>query len=116
VIVLDPTSVAFGKHIRSGENGILISETEDGQFVINLLHLNDNPALQVRQKYLRILELRDKLPSDPDVEKLFLDAFGFPDDMPDLRTKRPPGDNTKPGSEQTCYFARRERKELPETY
>ena len=39
----------------------------------------------------------------------------FPDNLPDLRTKLAPM-NSKPESVKECYFALRERGELPETY
>jgi hypothetical protein len=113
---LDPTQVAFGSHLRLGTGAELIGVTPEGWDLIDLLHLNKNPALKVRQHFLRLLTLKERHPDDPDVEKLFSAAFGFPEDMPDLRKKRPPGDNTMPGSEKSCYFARRERKELPPTY
>ena len=39
-----------------------------------------------------------------------------PDDMPDLRTLRPPGGNSQSRSEHSCYLARRESGSLPATY
>ena len=114
--ILDPTWVAFGDHLRQGEDGLLIGSTEDGRDLIDLLHLNESPALIVRRKYSRIILLQQRYPDDAEIESLFLEAFGFPNDMPDLRSMRPPGGNSQSGSEQACYFARRERGELPATY
>ena len=114
--VLDPTKVAFGDHIIPGDDGILIGLTPDGQALIYLLKLNENPAIEVRRKYLAILSLREKYPTDLEVASLYLQEFGYPDDMPDLRTKRPPLGNNWSGSEESCYFARREKGSLPATY
>ena len=114
--VLDPTKVAFGDQIGPGEDGILIGLTPDGQALIYLLKLNENPAIEVRRKYLTILSLRERYPTDTKIESLYLKAFGYPEDMPDLRTKRPPLGNSRPGSEQSCYFARREKGTLSATY
>jgi hypothetical protein len=114
--ILDPTAVAFGKHIKLGDDGILIGVTEQGKDLIDLLHLNENPSLKVRKKYLRILALKQQYPDDAEIDLLFLEAFGFPDDMPDLRTKVPPKGNMRAGSEKSCYFARKESGDLPPTY
>jgi HNH endonuclease len=114
--VLDPTEVAFGGHLRLGDDGLLIGVTVDGQYLIKLLRLNEGRALSVRRKYLKLLSLWEKYPADALVAAIILEEFGFPDDMPDLRTKRPPGGNARPGSEHSCYFARRESDSLPATY
>lgn len=116
VRILNPTEVAFGTHIKLGENAMLQSLTVEGKDLIDLLHLNENPALKVRQKYLRILVLKAKHPADSVVDQLFLEAFGYPDDLPDLRELRPPGGNRCEKSEDTCYFAHREQGSLPQTY
>jgi hypothetical protein len=114
--VLDPTEVAFGEHLQPGENGLLVGATEEGEYLIRLLRLNENPSLEVRRKYLWEHSLRERYPADAGIEAMYLHVFGFPDDMPDLRTKHPPGGNARPGSEQSCYFARHESGSLPATY
>lgn len=116
VRVPDPTAVAFGHHLQIQEDGLLLGMTPEGRDLIELLHLNRNPALKVRRLFLTLFRLKEQLPTNPDVDTLFMEAFGFPDDMPDLRAKRPPGGNKREGSEQGCYFARKERGELPRTY
>jgi hypothetical protein len=63
-----------------------------------------------------ILELKRENPDNATVHDLFVQVFGYPDDLPDLRRLRPPKGNTKPGSEETCYYALRERGELEEVY
>jgi HNH endonuclease len=114
--VLDPTKVALADHLRLGEDGKLIGLTPDGCDLIELLHLNGNPALKVRRYYLDILSLREAFPKHPVIERIFLGAFAFPDDMPDLRDKHPPEGNTKKNNTRSCYYARRERGELSEIY
>ena len=114
--LLNPVEVAFGDHLRLGDDGLLIGVTVDGQYLIKLLRLNEGLALSVRRKYLRLLSLSEKYLADAVIAAIILEEFGFPDDMPDLRTKRPPGGNSRPGSEQSCYFARRESGSLPATY
>ena len=114
--LLDPTAVALGNHVRPGEDGMLIGMTAEGLDLIDILHLNENPALKVRHKYSRILALGERFPGEPEVQALFLEAFGFPDDMPDLRKLRPPRGNRLPDGALSCYFAQREAGILRSTY
>lgn len=114
--VLDPTTSAFGDHLRLGQNGVLVAMTAAGRRLITRLCLNEVPALRERQKYLRIVAIYLSQPDDARIAALYSDLFGYPHDMPDLRALRPPGGNANPGSEDTCYFARAERGELPATY
>ena len=52
---------------------------------------------------------------DADVLEEIADLLGYPDDIPDLRRKRHTL-NSKPKSEEQCYFARLERSELAAIY
>jgi len=42
--------------------------------------------------------------------------LGFPDDLPDLQRKRPPGKNRRPEGISTSCFERQRRAELPFVY
>jgi hypothetical protein len=46
---------------------------------------------------------------------LYVEHMAFPVDLPDLRRKRAPS-NSKPDGVENCYFALRERGELPASY
>jgi hypothetical protein len=50
------------------------------------------------------------------VHQFFVEAFGYPPDLPDLAACRPPGKNAKKGSETSCYFELLKRGELAQTY
>ncbi len=114
--LLNPTEAIFAEHVRLGQNGLLIGVTDAGRRLINTLRLNVPPALEERRKYLLLLAMWQDRPTDERLAKLCAPLFGYPHDMPDLRALRPPGGNANPGSEDTCYFARAERGELPATY
>jgi hypothetical protein len=114
--VLNPNVSTFADHMRLGDRGLLIGVTDEGKDLIDLLHLNEPPALDVRRQHLRIIALAQRYPADEEARAQFREAFGFPVDLPDLRAKRPPSGNSVAGSERTCWFAVRERGELPETY
>ncbi len=116
VMILDPTAIAIGHHLKMAADGSIKALTAEGQDVIDLLHLDKAPALVVRRHYLRILALKLQRPEDPEIDRLYAEAFGYPDDLPDLTKLRPPGGNARAGSEATSFHARRTRGELPTTY
>ena len=115
-LTFDPAADIIADHIQLTETGVMFGLTPDGLRMITLLRLNESPALDVRRKYLDISELFAAMPANERIARLYMREFGYPHDMPDLRTLRPPGGNSNPGSEDACYFARAERGELPATY
>lgn len=116
VRLLDPTTEAMGGHLRLGDGAVMVGLTSQGLRLIEKLGLNEPQAAATRRKHLRLLVLKERYPDDPDIHALFHHAFGWPDDMPDLRRALPPGGNANEGSEERCHFARRERGELPAVY
>jgi hypothetical protein len=52
----------------------------------------------------------------PQARAALQELLAFPDDLPDLATKRPPGGNARPGGIAESCFERRRRGELPEVY
>ena len=114
--LLDPTACGFAEHLELGVDGIFVGRTPGGADLIDCLNLNGIPALEVRRSYLRVLRLKEKYPNDPEVHQLYVGAFGYPDNMPDLRTLRAPGGNQRSGSELACYFILRQRGDLDEIY
>jgi hypothetical protein len=116
VPTLDPTAEGMGRHLRVEADGTVTGLNDEGKFLIELLHLNAGSAPLERRRILRILRRRQRYPGDKDVEADFREAFGYPEDLPDLRTLRPPEGNPLDANEKQCFYARRERGELPEIY
>lgn len=116
VTCLDPVRMPLGLHLELGASGLLSPMTNEGRELLDLLHLNDNPALKTRQKYLRILELKKTYPQDAEIDALYFEAFGYPHDMPDLRAYRPPGGNRLEINEGSCCRARRDAGTLDRIY
>lgn len=114
--VLDPTQEGMGYHLRVEPDGIVTGLTEDGQFLIELLHLNASSATSERLRILRNLKLRQKYPEDEDLEADFLAAFRYPEDLPDLRALKPREGNRLDASKFQCFHARREASQLPDIY
>src|ERR1700704_2724443 len=67
VKLINPTAMAFGEHLRVEADGAITALTVEGQDVIDLLHLDKRPAVDVRAEYLRRLRLKERYPSDPAV-------------------------------------------------
>jgi hypothetical protein len=112
---LNPTVSALAQHLRVEEDGLLTGLTDDGKEFILLLHLNERPALEVRRAKLLILSLKRRFPNEPRVDQLFRQEFGFPQDLPDLETKRPET-NSRPAGLLNTYFRQRSEKRLPDVY
>ncbi len=83
---------------------------------IDNIRLNRSIAIQVRRKYLLLIALRARYPADAELGVPVNELFGYPDDVPDPRTRRPPGGDARDGSESSCHLARRKRGELPTVY
>lgn len=113
---LDPTLEALGEHLALGEDGHVVGQTDGGKMLIKLLLLNEGKALRTRRKYLKRLKAYRKYADKPEIKEMYYRDFGFPEDMDDLRLKRPAGGNIMKDSEQNCCFALRERGELPRVY
>src|SRR5262249_31768806 len=92
VRLIDPTVVGFGMHLRvDAMTGVIQAvqadgeHSRDGELIIRLLHLNEEPALSNRLYAIDILALKQEFPTNETVHRRFLQTFGYPDDLPDLR-------------------------------
>jgi hypothetical protein len=108
--VPNPCLVAFHDCLRIMADGRVKALNNDGKKLEQALRLNSPSNLQHRSRWMRNLaELRNNN------RALYLEFMGFPSHLPDLRKKHVPS-NTKPEGVENCYFALRERHELPDTY
>ncbi len=98
------------------EDGSIIARSVEGKRLTSALQLNDPALCNHRRRAFLVRDLKRANPDNPAIHDLFLQMFGYPDDIPDLRRLRPPHGNTRAGSEEDCYFARRERGDLEDVY
>ena len=103
-------------HLSIDDAGKITAKTVEGQDFIDLFDLAAPGRDQLRADRLAVLRLKQELPDNPDVDMIYRRAFGYPSELPDLTTLKPPGGNANKGSEKQCCHARRERKELPDVY
>jgi hypothetical protein len=114
-LLIDPCEVAFGAHLRIDDEGEITGLTVEGWRVINILGLDLRAATNSRKARLRILSLYRRYPDDEEVRALYLDTFGFPDDLPNLSIHSRAA-NTKPEGVFQSYHRQREAGILPATY
>jgi hypothetical protein len=108
----NPCVIAFADCVRIKETGEVESLNDAGEALVKKLRLNSVKNVQYRSRWMRMLATVQL--SNPELYREFM---GFPDELPDLRTKakRVPL-NSMAGSADDCYFALRERGALPATY
>jgi len=106
----NPCLVAFRDCLRVKTDGHVDALTSDGERLKQVLRLDSEKNVSDRYRWMRALEvLRTSAPG------LYQEYMGFPEDLPDLRTKQVP-ENTRPDGVVNCYFVLRELRKLPPTY
>ena len=108
-----PCETAYHECLRVHKDGTIAALNPEGQILIAVLRLdNDNVEnTEFRRLMFEVICLARK--KDP---AMYSRLMGFPDDLPNLARKRPPGGNSRPEGIRESYQARRARNELPETY
>lgn len=114
-LLLDPCTTAFGEHLCIHSDGEIEGLTAEGQELIAQLELRDPAMRQVRVQYLTLEQLYQQQPDKPEIRLLYLHAFGYPDDLPDLAALRPPA-NTRPEGVADCSYRQRLEGRLPAVY
>jgi hypothetical protein len=115
-LLLDPTGVCLGDHLRVLEKGEIKGLTNEGEYLARRLRLISPGARRWRREILLVLQLKQKLSDDPLIHELFLSKFGYPADLPDLTRLVPPDGNNRPDGIEASHYARRARGDLPEVY
>lgn len=111
-LVPDPLSEPYGCSLRINDVTAEVEALNDlGKILIRELHLNAPQQLRARSRMIRALEILRR----DDFEE-WKKWMAFPNELPNLRMKVPPGGNERPeGIGESCY-ERRVRGELPEWY
>ena len=109
--ILGPCEMAYGECLRVHEDGTIVALNAEGQMLIGVLRLDNVENTEYRRLMFEVICLARKKDA-----AIYSRLMGFPDDLPNLARKRPPGGNSRPeGIWESCQ-ARRVRKELPQTY
>lgn len=113
--VLDPCVHPYGSHIRVNNDGTVTALTARGRILIDTFRLDRAEAIELRREKFTYFHWLQRNPTDPQIEPWIRQNFYYPDDLPDLRKKKPPR-NSRPQGVARCYFALRESGKLPESY
>jgi len=108
--VADPFRLLRATLATTHPDGSLRPHDRDTERLIRQLDLNSPRLKAWRVMWMRIVALA----KDCDTG-LYFRLVGFPDDLPNLRKMRPPLNARKEGLEH-CWFARRQRGNLPAAY
>jgi hypothetical protein len=109
--VPDPCKIALGACIRIETDGTPTPLNKHGKRMIRNLRLDDPELVRCRKLLLDTVKL-----SFAQNRELYEQWMGFPPELHDLSSRRPPGGNTRElGVNDSCY-ARRLRGELPAVY
>jgi hypothetical protein len=112
VPVPNPTDVAYGMALQVTENGVVEAKNSLGAILIDGLRLNHAEITHQRRLVIRVVRLAEEKNNAAVVFRL----LGYPDDLPNLRAKRPPGGNRRPEGVRDSCLERRRRGELALIY
>jgi len=107
----DPNVALLTSNLTLDIDGQIRGHSRDARRIIRMLGLNDDEFVAYRARWIKIIALAKANNAD-----LYRQLLGFPVDLPNLASLRPPGGNTRPEGIETCYFNQRQRGELPATY
>jgi hypothetical protein len=112
---LDFGAVALAEHLEGQADGTIRALTRRGEALIDVCALN-RPDLVAFRRDLRTLLALLAGRRGQEAVRLRKRYLGYPDDLPELATLRPPGGNSRPEGIAACAFERRRRGELPDGY
>lgn len=106
--LIDPCVEGYGQHLEVSDDGKITAKTREGNILVEFLRLDHPSYSDYRKRILDLWKLSER-------EAVFKEWFSFPSDLPDLRTRRPQGNNRAEGLDQS-YYVLREQGKLPEVY
>lgn len=109
--VPDPLRVFTRRTVVVTPAGRMRGKTKEASRLIDLLQLNSASYCRRRRLMIAILKAIAKV--NP---ALHDELMGFPDDLPDLSSLRPPSGNARPGGTEKSFYALRLEGKLPKVY
>jgi hypothetical protein len=106
----DPLSCLLAPDVQVSEDGGIRAGTLQARKLIDRLGLNRPRLREYRELWVRIVRLAALHDTT-----LLRRLLGYPADLPDLSSLRPPEGNARPDGVRQSHFARRQRGELPDT-
>lgn len=113
--LIDLDSRAPADHLAVQPDGFVAALTRQGETLVDVCALNRPELVAFRRDLILLLALPEK-GHGVDATRLRKRYFGYPDDLPDLATLRPPGGNARPDGIAGSCLEQQRRGELPEFY
>jgi hypothetical protein len=114
LLPLDPTG-DLGKHLEVLPDGTIRGLTPSGEDLIRICRLDRPNLTAFRRLILEVLAfLRRK--RDHGAAELCRRYLGYPANLPDLASLKPPGGNSRPKGIEESALARRVQGDLPAVY
>lgn len=110
--VIDSCVEPPGAHLNIREDGVIEGLTPLGVSHIKVLRLDDPALTQYRAWLTRVIRQLETI-GDRDT---IAGCLGFPEDLPDLASLRPPSGNTRAQAVKDCWYEFRKRNVLPQRY
>ena len=119
-IIPGPCDIDYSAHFRFVDDGTIEALTLKGEYLIEILGLDSDYLERSRRKIFRnyrtILELIEEYgEDDEDVQVELRELLGYPDDVPNLKRKKPPG-NSRPDGKDDCYYVKLKDPAFPRLY
>lgn len=109
--ITDPSLSLLSPSIRVRADGFIEALTTAASTIVWQLGLNLPRLVAYRSIWIDIIRLAAEY--KPELRRKLM---GYPDDLPDLSTLRPPAGNARPEGILESYFERRKRGDLPVEY
>jgi 5-methylcytosine-specific restriction endonuclease McrA len=113
--IIDPCKEALSDHLEVEEDGSINAKTAEGSKLIEKLRLDDAELTRYRSMMIRTIDALRKS-SDDGAPELLNQWLGFPSDLPNLATMRPPKGNARPEGAKNCYFIQKQNGTLAKEY
>jgi hypothetical protein len=112
VRIPNPTDVSYGRALYVNSEGVVEAKNNLGAVLIAGLRLDNADITYQRRMLLRVVRLAEDKNNLPIILKL----LGYPDELPNLKSKRPPGGNARPAGLHNSCYERSRCSELPIIY
>jgi hypothetical protein len=113
--VPDPCQDPYGAHLEVLADGSIRPLSAQGDFLIRACRLDRPKLSQYRAGVLKLLrQLQGR--TDKGAVELRRRFFGLPLNLPNLSSLAPPRGNARPEGIASSFFARKGRRDLPDTY
>lgn len=109
--VSDPTTTLLRESVTVESDGRIFAKSAEAQALIAALDLNSDEFVAFRQTWMELIALAQRYQPS-----LYQRLLGYPLNLPNLESLRPPQGNSQPQGIGESAYAKRQRNELPEIY